>query len=158
MRMRNLFQGLKERILRMSRGFEKLDARAILPKRSTAKSAGYDFAIPEEVEIMPGEVKLINTFVRAYMQDDEFLAIFIRSSMGIKKGLRLANQVGIIDSDYYANPDNGGHIKIAIKNESDEIVKLTPGERIAQGIFLNYLKNEDDNVKKVRQGGIGSTN
>lgn len=142
----------------MSRGFEKLEEKGIIPKRSTTNSAGYDFAIPEDVIILPGEVKEINTYIRAYMKDDEFLAIFIRSSMGIKKGLRLANQVGIIDSDYYNNPDNGGHIRIAIKNESREKVELEAGERIAQGIFLNFLKTKDDNVKSKRQGGIGSTN
>lgn len=142
----------------MSRGFEKINELGIIPKRGTTCSAGYDFYVPEEVEIAPGEIKVINTYICAYMNDDEFLAIFIRSSIGIKKGLRLVNQVGIIDSDYYNNPENGGHIRIALKNESNNKVVLKAYERVAQGIFLNFLKTDSDDVNNKRQGGIGSTN
>lgn len=145
-------------MINVSRGFEKLNELGIIPKRGTSGSAGYDFYNPEAIEIAPQEVKVINTYIRAYMEKDEYLAIFIRSSMGIKKGLRLVNSVGIIDSDYYNNPDNGGHIRIALKNESDKTITLETGERVAQGIFMKFLIADDDDVTNVRTGGIGSTN
>lgn len=142
----------------MSRGFEKINELGIIPQRGTSGSAGYDFYASKRVEIAPGELKVIDTYIRAYMEKDEFLAIFIRSSVGIKKGLRLANCVGIIDSDYYNNPENGGHIRIALKNETEKKVVIEPKERIAQGIFMKYLITDDDNITNIRQGGFGSTN
>src|SRR5690606_18871314 len=105
---------------RMIRGFEKINELAILPTRSTKGSAGYDFYLIEPLVIAPGEVKCINTFLKAYMQNDEFLSIHIRSSIGIKKGLVLVNQTGIVDSDYYNNKDNEGHIMIYVRNVSDK--------------------------------------
>ncbi|HHU55163.1 MAG TPA: dUTP diphosphatase [Acholeplasmataceae bacterium] len=141
----------------MGRGFEKINELGIIPKRSTSGSAGYDFYLPENITINPNEIKVVDTYIKAYMENDEFLAIFIRSSMGIKKGLRVVNSVGIIDSDYYNNPENGGHIKIALKNESSETINLEAGERIAQGIFLKYLTVDNDAATNIRQGGIGST-
>ena len=129
----------------------------ILPKRQTSKSSGYDFYLPYDVEIEKGEQVLIKTGVKVKLEDDEFLAIFIRSSMGIKKGLNLANQVGIIDSDYYGNIDNDGHIMIAIRNISDNDVSLKKHDRICQGIIMKYLVTDDDKTSSTREGGFGST-
>ena len=129
----------------------------ILPKRQTSKSSGYDFYLPYDVEIKKGEQVLIKTGVKVKLEDDEFLAIFIRSSMGIKKGLNLANQVGIIDSDYYGNIDNDGHIMIAIRNISDNDVSLKKHDRICQGIIMKYLVTDDDKTSSTREGGFGST-
>ena len=135
--------------------FKKEDI--ILPKRQTAKSSGYDFYLPYDIEIKSHEQVLIKTGVKVKVEDDEFLAIFIRSSMGIKKGLNLANQVGIIDSDYYGNIDNDGHIMIAVRNISDNNVSLKKGDRIAQGIIMKYFITSDDEAKNTREGGFGST-
>lgn len=132
--------------------------KIILPKRSTHNSAGYDFSLIEDVRLNPNEIKKIPTGIKAKMENDEFLMIIIRSSLGTKHNLRLCNQVGIVDSDYYDNQDNEGHIWLFIKNEGNEIVNLKQDERIVQGIFLKYLKTENDETKETRKGGFGSTN
>lgn len=143
------------------RGFEVVsayeDADINLPQRKTAESAGYDVECAEAVEIQPGEMKLIPTGLKAFMNYDEYLAIHIRSSMAIKRGLMLVNSTGIIDSDYYNNEDNEGHILIAIRNMGHETVTLAKGERVAQGIFSKYLVATDDQATGIRTGGIGST-
>jgi len=81
----------------------------------------------------------------------------IRSSMAIKRHLALVNSTGIIDSDYYNNEDNEGHIMIALLNYGKETVSLEKGERVAQGIFSKYLITNDDDATGIRTGGIGST-
>ena len=100
---------------------------------------------------------MIPTGLKAFMHYDEYLAIHVRSSMAIKRGLILVNSTGIIDSDYYNNEDNEGHIMIAMYNMTDEPVALLKGERIAQGIFCKYLLTHDDDACGIRTGGIGST-
>ena len=80
----------------------------------------------------------------------------IRSSVGIKRGIRLSNGTGIIDSDYYNNKDNEGHIMIGLT--AKEITFEAPMERLCQGIFTKYLTTDNDNAKSIREGGIGSTN
>ena len=93
------------------------------------------------------------------MEDDEFLMLVIRSSKGRKEGLVLANQVGIIDADYYENIDNDGHIIVAIRNVSESDKKIWKGDRICQGIFMKYLTVSDEvSIEKKRLGGFGSTN
>ena len=129
----------------------------VLPKRQTSKSAGYDFYLPYDIFLNTGEMKVVATGIKASLEDDEVLEIYIRSSMAIKRGLFLTNQVGIIDADYYNNPDNEGHIMIAIRNMSNTEVTLNKGERIAQGVFKKYLVTDDDNSTNTRLGGIGST-
>ena len=102
---------------------------------------------------------MVPTGVKAYMQDNEYLGIHIRSSMAIKRHLRLLNNEGIVDADYYNNPDNEGHIMLALANDSDETVVLKKGERVAQGIFYTYLLADGDSksAKAERSGGFGST-
>ena len=130
-----------------------------LPTRSTVNAAGYDFFLPYEFTLLPHESIIISTGIKAYMQKNEFLMVVIRSSLGFKKGLRLKNQVGIIDSDYYNNIDNEGHILIAIENTSNQEVHLSQGDRFAQGIFLPYLTiDHEEKIINQREGGIGSTN
>lgn len=130
-----------------------------MPERKTKASAGYDISICKGEVIKSGETKVFATGIKAKMENDEFLAIFIRSSLGIKKGLILANNVGIIDSDYYNNLDNEGHIMIALTNISKADVELSDGERVAQGIFLKYeVVSDEKEIKARRLGGIGSTN
>ena len=111
-----------------------------LPKRSTKKSAGYDIRSIEEGIIKPGEAKIFKTGVKADMNDDEVLLLMIRSSLGFKYNIGLANNVGVIDSDYYNNPDNEGHFALKLINLGDKDFKVEVGDRIAQG-----------------KGGFGST-
>ena len=143
------------------RGFEVVTAYenqgVQLPKRKTTESAGYDIECAEAVTIAPGEMKLVPTGLKAFMNYDEYLAIHIRSGMAVKRRLMLVNSTGIIDSDYYNNEDNEGHILIALVNMGTELVSLDKGERVAQGIFSKYLITNDDNATGIRTGGIGST-
>ncbi len=130
-----------------------------MPERKTKKSAGYDICSAISFSIAPGESKKVPTGLKAYMQDDEFLAVYIRSSLGIKKNIMLKNQVGIIDADFYNNPDNEGHFIVGIINNGTEVFNCQKGDAIAQGIFQKYytIDNEDENKLEKRMGGIGST-
>ena len=128
-----------------------------IPTRSTKHSAGYDFKSPISFILNPGESKKVPTGIKASMNEDEFLAIYVRSSMGFKYNIRLCNQVGIVDSDYYNNPDNEGHIFIKIQNEGKEPLNINKGDRFAQGIFMNFLITDDDMTFGDRTGGMGST-
>ena len=145
------------------RGFEIIadyqDRGILLPVRKTCASAGYDIAAAENVCLQAGEMALIPTGLKAYMQPDEYLAIHIRSSLAVKQRLVLANSQGIIDADYYDNPDNEGHILIALINGGSQDVVVSTGMRIAQGIFCKYLLTDRDELtgKEERTGGIGST-
>lgn len=131
----------------------------LLPKRSTKNSAGYDFKALTSFTLKKGERKKIPLGVKASLENDEVLMIVVRSSMGFKYNIRLCNQVGIIDSDYYNNSSNEGHIWICLENEGEEDYSINEGDNICQGIFVKYLTvdNEEDVITK-RNGGFGSTN
>ena len=130
----------------------------ILPVRGSSKSAGYDLASPIDVIIEPHSSVLIWTNIKAYMQDDEVLEVYVRSSTAIKRDLILKNTVGIIDSDYYSNESNDGNIGICLYNTTYAPREIKKGERIAQGIFKKYLVADDDVcLNDTRTGGIGST-
>lgn len=144
-----------------------------LPVRKTNASAGYDFEAAESLivpsiwkvlaeKVFVGEATglkatLIPTGIKSYMLDDEYLQLSIRSGTALKTGLILANGVGIVDSDYYNNPDNEGHIMFPVHNLGFKDKLIKKGERIGQGLFLNYLKADDDMSDGVRAGGFGST-
>ena len=176
-----------------------------LPQRGTAHSAGYDISIihpdvyalitEKEIDIsdawelvkkkngpvfyLPPEKTnyVFPTGIKAKIPYDknEFLALYIRSSVGIKQGITLSNQTGIIDADYYNNPDNEGHIMVALNiperlipdkepslfakeyNMARYLVFEGPTMRICQGIFLPYEITDDDTASAERTGGIGST-
>ena len=148
---------------RRVRGFEFTSAYVEkglnLPTRSTPGSAGYDISSAIDTALSSGTMTLIPTGLKAYMQPDEYLGLHIRSSLAVKSGLRLANGQGIIDSDYYNNPDNEGHILLAVCNGGPDTVVVTKGMRLAQGIFYKYLLTDQDHLEKKesRRGGIGST-
>ena len=143
------------------RGFELIKGETdttLLPVRSTKHSAGYDFMASQDVVIPPRGVALVPTGIKAYMQEGEVLKVYDRSSNPRKKGIVLANSVGIIDKDYYGNPDNDGHIHAQFLNLSDtESVTIKRGERIMQGIFLPFLIADGDKATGTRTGGFGST-
>ena len=150
----------KLRGFEIAKGWE--DKNINLPKRSTKYAAGYDVEAAEDTIIptfKPGvKPTLIPTGLKAYMQDDEMLCLYNRSSNPKKKGLVLANSVGIVDKDYYGNSDNDGHIMYAFWNFKEEDIKVEKGERIGQAIFQKYLVTDDDNAEGEREGGFGSTN
>lgn len=135
----------------------RVDMSKYPPVRKTAKSAGYDFHTPEMIMIEPGETVIIPTGYRVKLEDDEWLALFIRSSLGIKRHLILSNCVGVIDADYYDNPSNGGEIMGALTNIGNATVMLAPGEAFMQGVIMKYQTVDSDAAVGKRTGGIGST-
>lgn len=148
------------------KGFDNKDESTIkeyydnirLPKRATKGSAGYDFFIPYDVTITPGETVKIPTGIRVCMNEDYVLKLYPEAGLGFKYRLQLNNTVGIIDSDYYYS-DNEGHIFAKITNDSNEgkTVELKAGDGFMQGIFLEYGITIDDDATEIRNGGFGST-
>ena len=150
----------KIRGFEIAKGFENKDIN--LPERKTKYSAGYDIEAAEDV-VIPSFKKgtkptLVKTGIKAYMGDNEYLMLANRSSNPKKKGLILANSVGIIDKDYYGNEDNDGHIMFAFYNIKEEDIEIKKGEAIGQAIFMPFLVADNDNAQGVRTGGFGSTN
>jgi len=115
-----------------------------LPIRDSKSTAGYDIYLLEDLELKPNDIIKLPTGIKSYFNDDEVLLIVVRSSMGFKYNIRLVNQVGVIDADYYNNENNEGHIFIKIQNEGEQTVSFKAGEAIAQGIFLKYLTTKSD--------------
>ena len=157
------YSGEGRRGFAIARGWEGKGIR--LPERRTPGSAGYDLEAAETVTIPPGERAVIPTGLKAFMPEDEFLGIYIRSSLAFRHGLALVNGVGIIDSDYYGNPENDGHIMIGVVNTGKKAFTVQKGERVAQAIFQPFrrvdaeaeLAAEKASTLSRRQGGIGST-
>ena len=145
----------------------------MMPARSTKNAAGYDFFMPYDIKLEPGEVYKIFTGIKAdlskicpietddggvrYLDIPAYLALYPRSSMGMKYGFQLLNTTGIIDSDYYDNESNEGHIIVACKVAKP--VTLSKGDRFVQGIITPYyvMENDEDVTKVKRIGGMGST-
>ncbi|MCU5076912.1 dUTP diphosphatase [Bacillus cereus] len=142
------------------RGFEVLDDfkehfenfSVLKPTRKTLNAAGYDIAAVGDYVIPPNSKAIITTGLTAYMKEDEWLALFVRSGLAYGKDLTLQNATGVIDSDFYGN-----HIRILLRNEGTEPFVVNHGDRIAQGIFLPYLIADDDYASDLRTGGFGST-
>ena len=149
----------RERGFEIARGFE--EAQINLPKRTTKNSAGYDIEAAEDCVIpafkLGQKPTLVKTGLKAYMKSDEVLILANRSSNPGKKGLILANSIGVVDSDYYGNKDNDGHIMFAFYNIKSEDIEIKKGERIGQGIFQKYLITDNDNAEGERLGGWGSS-
>lgn len=157
-----------------------------LPQRATNHAAGYDFEAAEDI-VIPSIWKagvstalktlldtirqpeddladekvlkptLVPTGIKAYMGENEFLQLANRSSNPLKRLIVLSNGVGVIDSDYYENPDNEGHIMFQFTNFGLRDVQIKKGERIGQGIFLPFLKADQDETGGERTGGFGSS-
>lgn len=137
-------------------GADEYDA-IVMPERKTKGSAGYDIASPVNITIPAGCKRTIPTGLKVQMDDGYFMDLHIRSSLAIKKQIELQTSVSVIDSDYYGNEANEGHIMIPVKNESGRPVFISAGERVAQGVFVRYGVCEDDKATETRTGGIGST-
>ena len=162
------------------RGFEVVAAykeqEINLPKRATKNAAGYDFEAAADI-VIPAVWKqviqyftnsaettekilkpvLVPTGIKAYMGTDEYLQLANRSSNPLKRFITLSNGIGVIDRDYYNNPDNEGHIMFQFSNFGLTDVTIKKGERIGQGIFLSFLKADNDQADTERTGGFGSS-
>lgn len=128
-----------------------------IPQRQTIKSAGYDIESANNYTIEPGQTVMIETGIKALMPADEALFIYPRSSLSVKKNIFLANSVGVIDSDYYNNEKNEGHILVPLHNFGNTKQEIIKGERIVQGIFMKYEKASGQVLNNTRTGGFGST-
>ncbi|MGN1270159.1 MAG: dUTP diphosphatase [Clostridia bacterium] len=149
----------KVRGFEVAKGFENSGIN--MPVRKTKYSAGYDVEAAEDCIIpafKPGQAPtLVKTGLKAYMPEDEYLMLCNRSSNPKKKGLVMANSIGIIDSDYYENPDNDGHFMFAFLNIKEEDVQIKKGDCIGQAIFQKFLVVDNDSAEGSRLGGFGST-
>lgn len=167
-----------EEINMIKRGFEKISISQIeedfngydrkssnrrkaeikMPQRATSQSAGYDIKSPISFKLEPNEEIKLPTGLKAYMQSDEALFAYPRGGLGFKYYCRLANTIGVIDSDYYNNESNEGHIWVKIRNEGDRVITIEQGDSICQVIFQKYLLVDGDNFEgELRKGGFGST-
>jgi dUTP pyrophosphatase len=115
-----------------------------LPKRMSKNAAAYDFFAIYDYSLMPGEIKKVPTGIKAIFESDEALILADRSSMGFKHNVRMCNQIGVIDSDYYNNPSNEGHMWIRIQNEGDVPYIVKKGDGMIQGMFIKYLTVDDE--------------
>lgn len=135
----------------------RLDPTLPLPAYQTAGAAAFDLAASTDMTIEPGQVTLVPTGLVVEVPRDHYLAIFARSSTPIKKGLIVANGVGIVDSDYCGPEDE---IKIEVWNFRSEPVTVRRGDRLAQGMILPVARvewDEGDGSEKKTRGGFGST-
>ena len=151
-----VYQGSNENV--SPRGFEFVKGwkdKTILPARQTQNSSGYDFYLPCDIIIEPMESIAIESGIKAYMPPMEELLLSMRSKWAIKNKLILLG--GKIDSDYYNNSDNEGHIMFPVHNFGFKDKLIKKGERIGQGVFLNFLKVDGDKAAGQRNGGFGST-
>lgn len=129
-----------------------------LPRRATSGSAGYDIYTPIHIVLEPGRTMKIPTGIRCEIEPGWFLGILPRSGHGFKFGVKLANTLGVIDSDYFYSI-NEGHIFVKLVNDSCicKTVDIPTWQGMAQGIFLPYGLTYDDDCEGVRNGGFGST-
>lgn len=167
----NSEEDYKERYAEALEEFLEEKKDVLSPKRATRGSCGYDFFAVEDI-IIPSFFKLLNdakfkgekvkpflipTGIKCKMPKDNVLMLYPRSSLFKKFGLILSNEVGIIDSDYYSNPNNDGHIMIPVLNLSWDDVKIKKGTRLVQGVFQKYLVTDNDVESSERVGGFGSS-
>lgn len=154
------------RFFAVVKGFE--DQEINLPQRSTKFSAGYDFEAAQDVEIVPIwraiihkldiKPQLVPTGIKAKFGEDEALFLYNRSSNPIKRFLLMGNGVGVVDSDYYNNSQNEGHIYFQFWNFGFKSQFIKKGDKIGQGIFKKFLLvDSEEKPKNTRSGGHGST-
>jgi dUTP pyrophosphatase len=135
----------------------RLDPDVPLPAYHSGGAAAFDLASREDVTVAPGEVRLVGTGLVVEVPRGHFLAVVARSSLPVKKGLTVANAVGIVDSDYCGSVDE---VKVEVYNFTRRDVTIARGERIAQGLILPAVRVEWDEVRdsdSPSRGGFGST-
>lgn len=136
---------------------KRLDPAVGLPQPATGRSAGFDLAAAADVDIPPRSIRLVGTGLVIGVPDGHFLGIFARSSTPLKRGLMVANGVGVVDADYCGPADE---VKIQLLNFTDQPVQVKRGDRLAQGIVLPCPLVEWEEVDDLRvpsRGGFGST-
>jgi dUTP pyrophosphatase len=136
---------------------KRLDASVSLPQPATGGAAGFDLAAAADIEVPPRSIRLVGTGLVIAVPEGHFLGIFARSSTPLKRGLMVANGVGIIDADY-CGP--GDEIKIQVLNITDAPVQVAKGDRLAQGIVLPCPRVTWEEVAEMTEptrGGFGST-
>jgi dUTP diphosphatase len=135
----------------------RLDSTVPLPAYGTHESAGFDLAAAHDLVVAPRQIALVRTGVVIEVPSGHFLAIFARSSTPLKRGLLIANGVGVIDPDYSGPNDE---IMIQVLNITDRSVTIARGDRLAQGIVLPAPRVTWDEVSEIRgetRGGFGAT-
>ena len=127
-----------------------------LPVYSSPGAAAFDLAAADDVEIAPGEIKLVGTGLVIAVPEGHFLAIFARSSTPLKRGLMVANGVGVLDADYCGPTDE---LKVQLFNVTTAPVSIKAGERLAQAIVLQAPRVEfvEGETTARSRGGFGST-
>jgi dUTP pyrophosphatase len=136
---------------------KRLDATLPLPGYATADSAAFDLSAAEDIEVPAGAVRLVRTGLVIGVPSGYFLAIFARSSTPLKRGLMVANGVGVVDADYRGPEDE---VKIPIVNITHSVVHVARGDRLAQAIVLPAPRVEWEEVNDLAaptRGGFGST-
>jgi dUTP pyrophosphatase len=136
---------------------KRLDAAVGLPQAATGRAAGFDLASAVDIEIPPRSIRLVGTGLVIAVPEGYFLGVFARSSTPLKRGLMVANGVGVIDADY-CGP--GDEIKVQLLNVTDAPVQVKRGDRLAQGIVLpspSIEWNEVEEMDEPTRGGFGST-
>lgn len=138
---------------------KKISENAVTPTRGSKDAAGFDLYCAESsiVEILPGSTVKIHTGIQMEIPDGYVGLLFARSGIAIKKGLRPANAVGVIDSDYR------GEIIVALHNDSNTAQYVNPGDRVAQLVIVKYFAPsikeviEDLSETERGEGGFGSS-
>ena len=136
----------------------RLDASVPLPEYQTAGAAGFDLAASDDVSVPPHAIALIPTGLVIRVPEGHFLGIFARSSTPLKRGLMVANGVGVIDEDYCGATDE---VKIQVLNFTGTAVQVRKGDRIAQGLFIPVARAEwhetAGDLREGSRGGFGAT-
>jgi len=135
----------------------RLDPTLPLPGYGTSEAAGFDLAASHDIVIQPGQIALVRTGLIIEVPAGHFLGIFARSSTPLKRGLQVANGVGIIDPDYNGPADE---VMIQVLNFTDAEVQVRRGDRLAQGIILPAPRVRWQEVEEIQQktrGGFGAT-
>ena len=136
----------------------RLDPSVSLPEYQTSGAAGFDLAASADLVIEPGAIALVPTGLVIKVPDGHFLGIFARSSTPLKRGLMVANGVGVIDQDYCGATDE---VKVQVLNFTGVSVRVTKGDRIAQGVLIPVTRarweETSGDLRDGARGGFGAT-
>lgn len=141
----------------MNARITRLDPSVPLPEYQTPGAAAFDLAASEDTTIQPGEVRLVPTGLVIEVPEGHFLGVFARSSTPLRRGLIVANGVGVVDPDYSGPTDE---VKIEVLNVTRAPVTVKRGDRIAQGIIMPAVRvawTEVAAIREASRGGFGGT-
>ena len=135
----------------------RIHSDAVIPAYHSGDAAAFDLAAVADVTVLPGKVALVPTGLVIRVPLRMFLGVFARSSTPLKRGLMVANGVGVVDSDYCGPADE---VKVQVLNITRERVDIRKGDRIAQGVILAVARAEIEDAPPPQtktRGGFGST-